>query len=69
MMPPLDLLARTPEPSARTFPGTDSEVLRAATARANALGIEGDAALVTRDPKELMAFLGVEEEEACATSS
>jgi hypothetical protein len=68
MTPPLCVPAAALEPVARAFPGTDPEVLQAATARMNALGIDGKAVLVTRDPKEMMAFLGVEED-ACATSS
>jgi hypothetical protein len=68
MTPPLDVPAAAPEAIARAFPGTDPEVLQAATARMNGLGIDGRAVLVTRDPKEMMAFLGVEED-ACGTSS
>ena len=40
-------------------PGTDPEVLREATARMNALGIDGNVVLVTRDRSEMMTFLGV----------
>lgn len=68
MPPPLDLPAAAHAPPARTSPGTAPEALQAATARMRALGIDGKAVLVTRDPHELMAFLGVEED-ACATSS
>ena len=68
MAPPLDVPA--PGPTARTLPGTDVALLQAATARANALGIDDQVVLVTRDPKEMMAFLGLGlEEDACATSS
>jgi hypothetical protein len=68
MPPPLDVPAAASAPLGRTLPGTAPDVLQAATARMKALGIDGKAVLVTRDPQELMAFLGVEED-VCASSS
>jgi hypothetical protein len=64
----LPLASSPPSGPERMFPGTDPEVLREATARMNALGIDGNAVIVTRDRTELMAFLGVGDD-ACATSS
>lgn len=56
MTPPLDKLAAAPE-SRRTFPGIDAAVLREATARMNALGIDGDVVHSTSDPAEMMAYI------------
>jgi hypothetical protein len=46
----------TPDAGAR-FAGTAPDVLRDATARMNALGIDGDVVHSTDDPEEMKAYL------------
>jgi hypothetical protein len=71
MTPPLDKLSAAPPPPSggteRTFPGTDPDVLREATARMNALGIDGEVVHSTNDPAEMLAY--VESLPACAPTS
>jgi len=54
--------------ASRSLPGTDPDTLRAASEQLRALGVDDDIVLVTRDPAELMEFLGVLEP-SCASSS
>ena len=57
MAPPLDKSSPTPSGPARTFPGCDTERLREATARMNALGIPGEAVHTSSDSEEVRAYL------------
>ena len=57
MTPPLDKLTSLPDDAERRFRGTDPDVLREATARLRALGVDDEVVFSSDDPEEVMAYL------------